>query len=281
MKIGIRAHDLFKGSDEDLFKNLHDAGFKYAQLVTYKAIVGDDSIMTLAKAKRIKELSEKYDVKVAMLGAYFNPVHSNKTLVKSTVERFKSHLKYASDAGVKFVGSETGSYNDDKWTYNPLNRTEEGYLESFNIFKELVLFAKDYDSKLALEGAYGHVMFEPKRLYRLMNDLDKVAQDKVEIIVDLYNYLDISNHEKRYEIFDECLELFKDRIVIFHLKDYVVKDNKLVQVGLGQGLIDYNIIIPKIIKNCPNATLIFEGVVGDDIKTSKTLIEELVKNGSK
>ncbi|MCR5564571.1 MAG: sugar phosphate isomerase/epimerase [Gammaproteobacteria bacterium] len=276
MKIGIRAHDLYKGDIDSLFKSLKENGFNYTQLVTYKAIEGDDSILSLEKALKIKEVENKYKVEVAMLGAYFNPVHSNKTLVRSTVERFKSHLKYASLAGVKYVGSETGSYNDDKWTYNPKNRTEEGYLESYNVFKDLVLYAKDLDVNLAIEGAYGHVMYEPKRLLRLLNDLDKVAPGKVSIIVDLYNYLDISNHEKRYEIFDECLNLFKDRIVIFHLKDYIVKENKLVQVGLGEGLIDYSKIIPKIITNNPNAYLIFEGVLGDDIKKSKEYIERLI-----
>ena len=276
MKIGIRAHDLYKGSIEDLFSELKSNGFNYTQLVTYKAIKDDDSILSAEKALKIKEMEEKYGVNVIMLGAYFNPVHSNKQLVSSTTERFKSHLKYASLAGVRFVGSETGSYNDDKWTYNPKNRTEEGYLESYNVFKDLVLFAKDLDTNLALEGAYGHVMYEPKRLYRLMTDLDKVVPNKVSIIVDLFNYLDISNHEKRYEIFDECLNLFKDRIVIFHLKDYVVKENKLVQVGLGKGLIDYSLIIPKIMKNNPNAYLIFEGVLGDDIKQSKDYIERII-----
>ena len=82
--------------------------------------------------------------------------------------------------------------------------------------------------------------------------------------------------EATKKLWEECLELFKDRIVIFHLKDYIVKDNKLVQVGLGQGLIDYSKIIPKIMKNNPNAYLIFEGVVGDDIKSSKEYIERLV-----
>ena len=276
MKVGIRAHDLYKGDIDSLFKSLKENGFNYTQLVTYKAIEGDDSILTEEKALKIKEVENEYKVEVAMLGAYFNPVHSNKTLVKSTVERFKSHLKYASVCGVKYVGSETGSYNDDKWTYNPKNRTEEGYQESYNVFKDLVLYAKDLDVNLAIEGAYGHVMYEPKRLLRLLNDLDKVVPHKVSIIVDLYNYLDISNHEKRYEIFDECLELFKDRIVIFHLKDYIVKENKLVQVGLGKGLIDYKLIIPKIMKNNPNATLIFEGVLGDDIKESKEYIERII-----
>lgn len=32
-----------------------------------------------------------------MLGAYFNPVHSNKELVKDNIERFKEYLGYTKD----------------------------------------------------------------------------------------------------------------------------------------------------------------------------------------
>ena len=38
MKIGIRAHDLYKGDIDSLFKSLKENGFNYTQLVTYKAI---------------------------------------------------------------------------------------------------------------------------------------------------------------------------------------------------------------------------------------------------
>ena len=62
----------------------------------------------------------------------------------------------------KYVGSETGSFNDDSWTYNPLNRTEEAFQEVKRIFKDILLVAKEANCHVALEGAYGHCMFEPK-----------------------------------------------------------------------------------------------------------------------
>ena len=69
----------------------------------------------------------------------------------------------------------------------------------------------------------------------------------------------------------------KDKIVLFHLKDYIVDNGKLVQVGLGQGLMDFPFIIKTIKENFTDAFLIFEGVVGEDIDTSLSYIKNLVE----
>lgn len=82
-------------------------------------------------------------------------------------------------------------------------------------------------------------------------------------------------------IFKKSLELLGDYIVIFHFKDFIIEEGKLKQVGLGQGLMDYPKLIELITKNNPNAYLIFEGVVGDDIKTSNELITNLLKKEGK
>ena len=46
-------------------------------------------------------------------------------------------------------------------------------------------------------------------------------------------------------------------------------------MGLGQGLMDYPYLIKTIKENVPDAVLVFEGVTGDDIKSSREYIGEL------
>ena len=215
----------------------------------------------------------KYDLKVAMLGAYFNPVHSNKELVQKNKEYFIEHLKYASIVGADYVGTETGSYNDDKWTYNPKNQTEEGYQDTMSIFKELAIKAKEYKTTMLMEPAYGHVIFNVDTLKRAINELNN---EFVKVTIDLYNLLYIGNYNNYKEIFINALSTFNDNIKIIHLKDFIVDGDKLVQTGLGKGILDYNFIIKSIKKYAPNATLVFEGVVGDDIESSLKLIKSLL-----
>ena len=277
MKIGVRVHDFGKSNAETLAKQAKEIGFDGVQLVLNKAIDGETGLagtLSKEKANYFYEAFKNEGLDICMLGAYFNPVHSDKNKVSSMVEKFAEHLKYQNDFHAGYVGSETGSYNDDKWTYNPLNRTEEAFEEVLRIFSHLATVAEKYDGKIALEGAYGHCMYEPKQLKRLV---DAIGSDRVFYTVDIYNYLDITNYERQTEIFDECLKLFGGKIVIYHLKDFIVQDGKLVQCCIGKGMMNYDYILPKIKKYSPNAYLVFEGSKPEDMEFSYKFIQNKLK----
>lgn len=276
LKVGIRAHDVAKADVETLAKKVKEAGFEYIQLVLQKAITDDDGLLTKEKATYYKNIFDKYNIKVAMLGAYFNPIHSNQNKVETSINKFKNHLEYANILETKYVGSETGSYNDDKWTYHVNNHTDTAFNKVYETFNNLVNFAAKTNAAVAIEAAYNHTIGFPEKLKEL---LDKINSDKVFAIIDLYNYLNYENYKSQYEIFDQAITLLKDKVVLFHLKDYIVdhENKKLIQVELGKGNIDFKKIIKKIKELTPNAYLIFEGVVGEDIKTSKELIDKLIQ----
>ena len=277
MKIGVRLHDLGKSTAEDLAKKAKNIGFDGVQLVLNKAIEGETGLagtLSKEKANYFYEVFKNEGLDIAMLGAYFNPVHSNKELVSKMIAKFKEHLVYENDFHAGYVGSETGSYNDDKWTYNPLNRTEEAFNENVRIFGELAKVAEENNAKIALEGAYGHCMFEPKALKRLV---DTIASDSIYYTVDIYNYLSIDNYMNHTNIFDECLELFGDKIVIFHIKDFVIESGALKQCCIGKGIMNFDYIMPKIKANCPNAYLIFEGSKPEDMEYSYNFVQSKLK----
>ena len=268
MMIGIRAHDLVTGNIKDVLTQAEDYGFDAIQLVFKKALKQD---FNEENALIVKEELKHHNIKIAMLGAYFNPVHSNSELVRKNVEYFKEHLRLASLLDCKYVGTETGSYNDDKWTYNPLNRTEEAFNENVRIFSDIARYAESVGANFALEGAFGHCMYKPSMLKKLA---DAINSPNLYFIVDIYNYLALENHDKHCQIFDECLELFKDRIVLFHIKDYVVGEDKLIQTCIGKGIMNFDYMLPIIKEKCPNAYLVFEGSKPEDMKFSFNFIKE-------
>jgi L-ribulose-5-phosphate 3-epimerase len=274
IKLGVRAHDLVsKQTPEDLAEALHQAGFSYVQLVFAKAFSEpsyDDAFVL-----RVKNAFDRYAIKIAMLGAYFNPVHSDPQKVRDGVRTFEENLRIAHVYGNPYVGSETGSFNDSPWIYVPKNQTEEGYQQSKQVFKELANYAEKVGGHLSIEGAWGHVMYCPKQLRRLVDELNSPA---VDVTVDLYNYLNEQNFYKRDEIFDEALSLFKDKVKIIHLKDAKLVDGKLIQLAPGKGDFHYPYMLSEILKYCPEATLVFEGVKDSDIATSKAFIESLASS---
>jgi sugar phosphate isomerase/epimerase len=224
------------------------------------------------KAREIGDALKANGIEVSLIGAYFNPVHSNAEKVINCKQVFKDYLKYARLLGCDTVGSETGSFNDDKWTYNPLNRTEEALERVIATFTELADYAKSQGVYIGMEGAAGHVCYDVKTLKRA---IDGVNRDNVKVIFDIYNYLDMSNYANYLEILDEGLKTFAGKIIVFHMKDCVVEDGKLKQVAPGKGMFDYEKILKKVKAYDKDAVLVLEGTTGDDIVPCTNFVKEV------
>lgn len=275
MRVAFRTHDLgVKGADNAV-KKLHESGIDAVQLVAYKfidEIPYKPNALTAEAAKALGDTLKKGGITVGLIGAYFNPVHSNKQKVADCKAVFKDYLKYSSLLGCNIVGSETGSFNDDKWTYNPLNRTEEALQIVIKTFTELADYAKSVGAYIGMEGAAGHVCYNVATLKRAV---DGVNRDNVKVIFDIYNYLDMSNHADYLHILEEGLKTFAGKIVVFHLKDYVVEEGKIKQVPPGTGLFDYPAILSRIKAYDKNAVLVLEGTTGDNIVPCTRFVKEL------
>lgn len=265
MKIAFRTHDLGVKGLDDAIEKCKECGISAVQLVAYKFL---DDVKYAAggidkdKAEQIGKAFKDADISVPLIGAYFNPVHSDKEKVARGVQVFKEYISFAKQLGSDIVGSETGSFNDDKWTYNPLNRTEEALQTVISTFKELADFAKSQSAYIGMEGAAGHVCWNVATLKRAV---DEIGADNIKIIFDIYNYLDASNYGNYLEILDEGLKTFAGRIHIFHIKDCTFEDGKLKQVAPGKGMFDFEKILSRIKAYDKDAVLVLEGTTGEDI----------------
>lgn len=277
MKLFIRAHDLGVKGEENIVAKLNEYDISGVQLVAYKCldeIAYAPGAMTKARAEEFAQTFKAAGKTVPLIGAYFNPVHPNEEKIKNGIAVFKDYLKLSHDLGCEVVGSETGSYNGDKWTYHPQNRTEEAVQRVISTFSELADYAKDCGSYIGMEGAFGHVCWNVETLDRAVKS---IARPNIKIIFDLYNYLDASNVNEMYDILAKGLQTFGDRIVVFHIKDCVIaEDGSLKQVGVGKGIFDYSRIIPEIRKVCPNANLVFEGTTGEDIPEAVAHLKQFI-----
>ena len=275
MQVAFRTHDLgVKGLDAAIEK-IKSCKIDAVQLVAYKFM---DEVkyapgqLNESNSAEIGKALKEAGVKVGLIGAYFNPVHSDKQKVARCKEIFREYLKYSKNLGCNTVGSETGSFNDDKWTYNPLNRTEEALETVIATFKELAGYAKSVGAYVGMEGAAGHVCWNVATLKRAY---DAVNADNVKIIFDIYNYLDCSNYDKYLEILDEGLKTFAGKIHVFHIKDCVFEEGKLRQVAPGKGMFDFEKILGRIKAYDKNATLVLEGTTGEDIVPCTEFIRQV------
>ena len=139
---------------------------------------------------------------IPRVGAYFNPIHADKTKVQNGLEIFSDYLKVCKDLGCDVVGSETGSCNNDEWTYHPGNRTEESLQGVVRAFSQLCDVAADCGSIVAMEGCAGHVCWNIDTLARAR----KMIGAKTRVIFDLYNLMDADNQGDYLKLLDKGLE---------------------------------------------------------------------------
>ena len=274
MKIYVRAHDLqVKGADE-IVKELLRVGADGVQMVCYKSFKEIEKApgrITIEKAKEIGDAFKREHFSIRLIGAYFNPVHSDENKVKDGIEIFKDYIRVSSMLGCDIVGSETGSYNDEPWIYHPKNRTHRALEKVAEIFKRLCDYALEYKGAVGIEGASGHVCYDVEAL----DEVTKlIGRKNLRIIFDLYNFMDNENCKDYMKILLEGLNTFTGRIHCFHIKDCIFTDEGIKQCAVGKGDLDFDSIIPMIKKYDKNAALILEGTKKDEIKNSIEFLQE-------
>ncbi len=276
MRLCIRAHDLGVKGTESILARLSELGLDGVQMVCYKAY---DDIpylpdgITEEKAASIGKAFAEAGKSIPLIGAYFNPVHSDREKEKRCFRVFGDYLRVGRKMGCNVVGSETGSFHDDKWIYHPRNRTEEALQMVVATFSELCDIASDAGSVVAMEGAAGHVCWNVDTLARAQKMMNR---SNTRVIFDLYNYLDESNQGDYLNILDHGLDAFAGRILLFHMKDCVFENGaRPAQVPLGTGQMDMEAILRKIKAYDRNAVLTLEGTTGAHIAHAVAAIKEI------
>lgn len=276
MKLMIRAHDLGVKGDKAVREALSINLLDGVQLVAYKCtddIKYEQGSITKERAGSLGRALTEGGKDIALIGAYFNPVHPNEEKIQRGIAVFKDYLRYAKDIGCSVVGSETGSYNGDPWIYHPTNHSDEALDRVVSVFSDLADYAAECGVNIGMEGAFGHVCHTPERLDEAIR---RIGKDNIRVIFDLYNYLDISNVDSAYDILDRGLEIFGDRILLFHIKDFRIGEGKLQQCGVGKGILDFDKILSKIYTHNPNAILVLEGTTGEDIPYAVSFLREKI-----
>jgi len=242
MQLGIRFHDVKEGTLEERIKIIKEQGFECTHIALGKAITEysvEDGAFTPGYANYLRKTFEKNDLDLAVLGNYLNLATPDEEELKRSIHRYMAHLRLASLLNAGVVGTETGAVNKE-YKFEVANRSQE----ALDLFVDRLAQVVDYAEKmgviLAIEPVAKHIVYDAKRARYV---LDKIASPNLQIIFDPVNIVDIDNYENREALFDETMDLLGDDIAIMHIKDFVVKDNNIVSVPAGEGLMDYTKIL--------------------------------------
>jgi L-ribulose-5-phosphate 3-epimerase len=274
VNIGIRAHDFGKLPFEELASKIADKDFNAIQLALGKALAGINSelgCLSHGMGNYVRDTLAKKGINVAVLGCYINPIHPDENVRRQSLDRFKEHIRYARDFGCPVVGTETGSLNGDL-SYNPGNHGEEAFNMLVESVRELVKEAEKFGVFVGIEGVSKNTINTPQRMRRM---LDTINSANLQVIFDPVNYLNVDNYKEQEQIIKDSIELFGDRIVILHAKDFTVEGSQLKVVPPGKGMLNYELLISLLKKRKPFLYTLIEDIRPEYMDSSKTYINDL------
>jgi sugar phosphate isomerase/epimerase len=241
ISLGIRAHDFGKLPVKELARKLSSFGLTGIQLAPGKAIEGinaDTGSFSPGLASHLRQEFESQGIRVAVLGCYVNIVHPDLAERGRLLARFKEHLRFARDFGCSMVATETASLNAD-WSYHPENGSERAFAEAVKSVAELVAEAEKFGVLVAIEGVSTHVMHSPRRLRQL---LDSISSNNLQILFDPVNLLSLKNWSEQDRLMKESFDLFGERIVAIHAKDFRIENGIYRSVPAGLGQLNYPLL---------------------------------------
>ncbi len=242
MQLGIRLHDTKKLPFEERIAQVHELGFACGHLALSKVIdefPTTDEALTPGLAMYIKNVFAKNHVDIAVLGCYLNLANPNQEQLAGIMHRYMAHIRFASWLGCGVVGTETGAPNET-YTFVPECHTEAALQTFIRNLRPIVKYAKKMGVVVAIEPVYRHIVCNPRRARRV---LDEIASPNLQIIFDPVNLLDVENYDQRGTVIEEALELLGPDIAVVHLKDCALRNGKLLSMGCGQGEMDYTAIL--------------------------------------
>lgn len=274
MQLGIRLHDIKKAPLEERLEIAKEQGFKCGHLALSKVISEfptDNAALTPGLAMHLRKLFAKYDQDIAVLGCYLNLTNPNEETMKKTYARYFSNIRFASLLGAGVVGTETGAVNEE-YKFEERNHSEEALKTFIERVKPVVKCAEDFGVIFAIEPVYKHIVCNPKRARRV---LDEIGSPNLQIIFDPVNLLDTCNYENREEIFAEAIDLLGDDIAMLHLKDFEVTDTGLKSVACGTGEMDYENILRFVKKKKPFMHATLENTVPENAVWAREYIQRI------
>ncbi|MBR1649844.1 MAG: sugar phosphate isomerase/epimerase [Lachnospiraceae bacterium] len=277
MQLGIRLHDIKKAPLEERLQIAKEQGFKCGHLALAKVISEfptDNTSLSPGLAMHLRKLFAKYDQDIAVLGCYLNLANPNEETMKKTYARYFSNIRFASLLGAGVVGTETGAVNED-YKFEERNHSEEALKIFIERVKPAIKCAEDFGVIFAIEPVYKHIVCNPKRARKV---LDEIGSPNLQIIFDPVNLLDISNYENREEIFAEAIELLGDDIAMLHLKDFVVENGGLKSVACGTGEMNYENILRFVKEKKPFMHATLENTVPENAVNAREYIQRIYDN---
>lgn len=272
LKIGARAHDLSAQTPTELIAQAREAGIDGLQLAVHKSWDVAYQARDIDTIVSNITLLQQAGLSIFLLASYFNPVHSNATFLTSEIARARFNIDIGARCGIGLIGSETGSLNDDEWTWHPDNHAEPAFQKALATLCQLQPKLEQGQCDFLIEPVYEHVIHDADRLARLNAELG----ERFCVTLDIANLLRADNADAWHFIVEDFLNRHGTRIRLFHFKNFVLQDGNKIPVRLNEGIIDYAAVLALLAQHAlTEVPIIVEELQGEALIASVAYLRQL------
>lgn len=270
---GMRGHDYeIKNDINGLAEKMVATGIHTVQLAlpfSFPEWPTDSANLNPGFAQEIKTTFAKYDLSIGILSCYINMIHPDLAIREKLLQKFEAYVQFAHQVGAPIVASETGCVLPEI-QYTEENFTEEAFQEMAQSVKRLVKAGETFGVTIGIEAGINHPLHNLEKIKRLLEMIDSPY---LGIILDATNLITVDTAENQVELVQQAFQVFGEKIVAIHLKDYTLQDKKVIPTNMGYGQIDYQAILDIVEYNKPFCYVIMEETKEPFVKEALKLVE--------
>ncbi|MFT8317494.1 MAG: sugar phosphate isomerase/epimerase family protein [Sporolactobacillus sp.] len=233
--IGIRAHNYSARDDIQLLTNMlisqHVPYLQFSPAFSFPELTHNGDLINVGMGDYMRKVFAMSGINIAVLSCYVNIIHPNWTVREKLLSRFEKYLMCARSFGANIIATETGSI-DNQFIYTKENFTDQAFSTTITSLKRLVQCAEKLGVIIGIEPGVHHPIYSLERTCKM---LEMIPSPNLHVLLDPGNLVMAENYKDEISIMEKCFQIFGNKIVAVHLKDFIVSDNKMQLTSMGKG----------------------------------------------
>jgi sugar phosphate isomerase/epimerase len=268
-EIGVFARCLPRNSAGELADAVRSAGFS---LIQFNFIaIGQPTLNPATERGDLEQVADalgQRGVSVWGLSATYNTIHPDAAFRAACARQAARLITLSPHLGVEAVTLCTGTRDpDDMWAAHPDNKSAAAWHDLRTALDVLLPAAAAAGVKLGIEPEPGNVIADARTAERLLGELGADAAN-IGIVLDAGNLVTPATLGRQRAILTEAFDRLGAHVTCLHAKDL----SSAGQAPLGQGCLDYDLIIASARRLEATVPVIIQDVAESDAAAARNFL---------
>ena len=261
--------------DVPVVQAVRSAGFSGVSVVIDKPLQADK-----ADVLRVKSALDAGGIKCAQANGFYEClINSDDALRREGIRGHNALVRIGRSLDAEVVYIRPGSHNPKgHWWHHKDNHNQQSFDTLVDSCKQLAKVAEGEGMTLAIEGHVSSTLDTPQRVRDLF---DAVASPALKFSMDPVNFTGtVADVHDTSRILNALFDILGKDTVILHAKDCNIQDGHVVHIDevlLGTGTMNYDIILPRMLAECPNAYVLIEHLPDEKVPLARAAIGQIAQ----